>query len=163
MQGNGHLRRSAELAVERHEAFGELLNRQEKSRLVDHGVVRSTVPGEFLCRPHQIDTRSYLLAVGEVEVRDRAEMKSTVLARLGWSGLFGEIAALFCLPRISAIRVSQPSVLLAISGDTLEKVISGRAELYDAVWFSVISSASRIPHYAVSRCFVMLRQTGWSH
>lgn len=133
MQGIGPRRQNVGQAVERHEAFGELLNRQEKAQLLDHGVVRRAVPGEFLCRPHQIDTRSYILAIGEVEVRDSAERKSTVLARLGRSELFGEIAALFCLPRISAVRVSQPSVLLEISGDTLEKVISGRAELYDAV------------------------------
>lgn len=133
MQGNGHLQQSVEQAIERQVAFGELLNQQEKAQFLDYGVVRSAAPGEFLCRPHQIDTRSYILAIGEVEIRDSTEEKGAVLARLGRSELFGEISALFHLPRISAVRVSRPSVLVEIPGDILEKVISSRPELYDAV------------------------------
>jgi len=132
-EGNEHLRQTVEQAIERQEAFGELLTRQEKEQLLDYGVVRSAVAGEFLCRPHQVDTRVYILVIGEVEIRDSAEEDGTVLARLGRSELFGEISALFRLPRISAVRVSRPSVLLEIPGDILEKVISSRPELYEAV------------------------------
>jgi len=133
MHGDGQLRDTVEQAIERQEAFGELLTQAEKEQLLDYGVVRSAAPGELLCRQHQVDTRVYILVIGEVEVRDVAEGEGTVLARLGRGELFGEISALFRLPRISAVRVSRPSVLLEIPGDILEKVISGRAELYHAV------------------------------
>ncbi|MDZ7805418.1 cyclic nucleotide-binding domain-containing protein [Thiohalophilus sp.] len=133
MQGNGQLRETVEQAIERQEAFGELLTQVEKELLLDFGVVRSAAPGELLCRPDQVDTRVYILVIGEVEVLDAVEQEGTVLARLGRGELFGEISALFRLPRISAVRVSRPAVLLEIPGDVLEKVISGRPELYHAV------------------------------
>lgn len=133
MQGNGQLRETVEQAIERQDAFGELLTQTEKELLLDYGVVRSAAPGELLCRPDQVDSRVYILVIGEVEVLDAVEQEGTVLARLGRGELFGEISALFRLPRISAVRVSRPAVLLEIPGDVLERVISGRPELYHAV------------------------------
>ncbi|MDR9436451.1 MAG: cyclic nucleotide-binding domain-containing protein [Thiohalophilus sp.] len=133
MEGNGQLRETVEQAIERQDAFGELLTQAEKELLLDFGVVRSAAPGEYLCRPDQVDTRVYILVIGEVEVLDAVEQEGAVLARLGRGELFGEISALFRLPRISAVRVSRPAVLLEIPGDVLERVISGRPELYHAV------------------------------
>ncbi|MDY6978583.1 MAG: cyclic nucleotide-binding domain-containing protein [Pseudomonadota bacterium] len=133
MQGNGQLRETVEQAIERQDAFGELLTQAEKELLLDFGVVRSAAPGELLCRPDQVDTRVYILVIGEVEVLDAVQHEGTVLARLGRGELFGEISALFRLPRITAVRVSRPAVLLEIPGDVLERVISGRPELYHAV------------------------------
>lgn len=133
MQGNGQLRETVEQAIERQDAFGELLTQAEKELLLDFGVVRSAAPGELLCRPDQVDTRVYILVIGEVEVLDAVQQEGRVLARLGRGELFGEISALFRLPRISAVRVSRPAVLLEIPGDVLERVISGRPELYHEV------------------------------
>ncbi len=134
MKRNGQLFQTVEQAIESQEAFGELLAPGEKERLLDFGVIRSAAPGEVLCRPNQVDTRVYILVIGEVEVRDRlADEGANVLARLRRGELFGEISALFKLPRISAVIVSRPSVLLEIPGDILEKVINGRPELYHAV------------------------------
>lgn len=133
MQGDGQLRETIDQAIERQDVFGELLTRDEKEHLLDFGVVRSASPGELLCRANQIDSRVFILVIGEVQVRENDEEDSTILARLGRGELFGEISALFRLPRISSVRVSRPSVLLEIPGDVLEKVISGRAELYRAV------------------------------
>ncbi len=133
MQGKGQLRETVEQAIERQDAFGELLTQDEKELLLDFGIVRSAAPGELLCRPNQVDSRVYILVIGEVEVLDSAEQGGTVLARLGRGELFGEISALFHLPRISAVRVSRPAVLLEIPGDVLERVINSRSELYRAV------------------------------
>ncbi len=134
MARNGQLSQTVEQAIESQEAFGELLTLDEKEQLLDFGVVRSAAPGEVLCRPNQVDTRVFILVIGEVEVRDSLEVEEgSVLARLRRGELFGEISALFRLPRISAVIVSRPSVLLEIPGDILEKVISGRPELYHAV------------------------------
>jgi CRP-like cAMP-binding protein len=75
----------------------------------------------------------FILVMGEVQILEEDSQDSPVLARLGRGELFGEISALFRLPRISTVRVSRPSVLLEIPGDVLEKVISGRPTLYRAV------------------------------
>jgi CRP-like cAMP-binding protein len=131
---NRQLYETVEQAIAGQEAFGELLTEQERQRLLDFGVVRSASPGEVLCRPNRTDTRVYILVIGEVEVSDALpEEGGKVLARLRRGELFGEISALFKLPRISAVVVTRPSVLLEIPGDVLEKVISGRPELYHAV------------------------------
>lgn len=120
-------------AIDNQTAFGELLSPEEKQQLLDHGVVRSAVPGDVLCQQHQMDTRVYILVMGEVEVRDGDEHNGTVLARLRNGELFGEISALYKLPRVSTVVVSKPSVFLEIPGDILEKVITGRSELHKAV------------------------------
>lgn len=133
MSQQGKVMHAAEKAISTHGAFGELLNRQERQFLMDHGVVRSAVPEEILCHRHQLDTRVYILILGEVEVSDTVDGKRIVLARLGPGEVFGEISALFRIPRISDVTVTQPSVLIEIPGDILEQLISARPELQSAV------------------------------
>jgi len=127
---------AAEKAINAHDAFGELLNGQEKQYLVDHGVVRSAAPGDILCQRHQFDTRVYILVLGEVEVSDTVDGKHIVLARLGPGELFGEISALFRIPRVSDVTVTRPSVLIEIPGDVLETVLLARPKLQLAMFES---------------------------
>lgn len=127
---------AAEKAINAHDAFGELLNGQEKQYLVDHGVVRSAAPGDMLCHRNQFDTRVYILVLGEVEVSDTVDGKHIVLARLGPGELFGEISALFRIPRVSDVTVTRPSVLIEIPGDVLETVLLARPKLQLAMFES---------------------------
>jgi cAMP-dependent protein kinase regulator len=133
MPKQGKVMHAAEKAISAHGAFGELLNGQEKQFLIDHGVVRSAALEEILCRRHQLDTRVYILILGEVEVSDTVDGKRIVLARLGPGEVFGEISALFRIPRISDVTVTRPSVLIEIPGDILEQVISARPALQMAI------------------------------
>ena len=133
MSEQGKVMYAAEKAISSHGAFGELLNGQEKRFLMEHGVVRSAVSDEILCHRHQLDTRVYILILGEVEVSDYVDGKRIVLARLGPGEVFGEISALFHIPRISDVTVTQPSVLIEIPGDILDQLISARPQLQLAV------------------------------
>ncbi|NNF96050.1 MAG: cyclic nucleotide-binding domain-containing protein [Halobacteria archaeon] len=133
MSQQGKVMHAVEKAISAHGAFGDLLDGQEKQYLMDHGVVRSAAPDEVLCRRQQLDTRVYILVLGEVEVSDTVDGKHIVLARLGPGEVFGEISALFRIPRISDVTVSQPSVLIEIPGDVLEQVLSARPELQLAI------------------------------
>lgn len=133
MPEQGKVMHVAEKAISAHGAFGELLNGQEKQFLMDHGVVRSASQDDVLCHRQQLDTRVYILVLGEVEVTDTVDGKRIVLARLGPGEVFGEISALFRIPRISDVTVTQPSVLIEIPGDILEQVISARPELQLAI------------------------------
>ncbi len=133
MPQQGKVMHAAEKAINSHGAFGELLNAEEKRFLMDYGVVRSVAQDEVLCRRQMLDTRVYILVLGEVEVSDTVDGKRIVLARLGPGEVFGEISALFRIPRISDVTVTQPSVLLEIPGDILEQVISARPELQLAI------------------------------
>ena len=136
MPQDGKVMHAAEKAINAHDAFGELLNGQEKQYLVDHGVVRSAAPGDILCQRHQFDTRVYILVLGEVEVSDTVDGKHIVLARLGPGELFGEISALFRIPRVSDVTVTRPSVLIEIPGDVLETVLLARPKLQLAMFES---------------------------
>ena len=136
MSQDGKVMHAAEKAINAHDAFGELLNGQEKQYLVDHGVVRSAAPGDILCQRHQFDTRVYILVLGEVEVSDTVDGKHIVLARLGPGELFGEISALFRIPRVSDVTVTRPSVLIEIPGDVLETVLLARPKLQLAMFES---------------------------
>jgi len=108
--------------------FGELLNPEERQYLVDHGTVRSVIPGERICVHQQLDCRVYLLVIGEVAVTEGVERRE--LTRLGPGEMFGEIGALFRLPRIADVTATKPSVVLELPGDVLEKIIAGRPELH---------------------------------
>lgn len=113
--------------------FGELLTPEEKEYLLDHGRVRHAAPGEILCRRHQLDSRVYIIVMGEVEVFDASDDAPQRIARLGKGEICGEISALFKIPRISDAIVSRSSVLVEIPGEVLDKVINTRKELYKAI------------------------------
>ncbi len=128
------LREIAGEAISSQLAFGELLSADEKRYLLDHGVVRSAKAGDVICEQHQLDTRVYILVIGGVEVTEGgAEQERVVLANLRRGEIFGEISALFKLPRISTVTVTRPSVMLELSGEVLETLINNRPLLRDAV------------------------------
>ena len=114
--------------------FGELLLPDERQRLMDHSQVRKVMPGEVLCQQQEHDNRVFILLLGEVEVTESQSASPIVLARLRRGEIFGEIAALFHLPRISTVTASKSSVVLDIPGDIFENVIKQRRALRDAVW-----------------------------
>ena len=133
MQQQDRLLDAVQQAVKNHDTFGDLLLPEEKEYLLDHGVVRSVQEGEFLCRQNQLDTRVFILVIGEMEVSQGEGNNRVVLSRLRRGSLFGEISALFKTPRVSNVVATKPSVLLEIPGDVLEKIVSYRSELLDAV------------------------------
>lgn len=124
---------AVEQAVERHEIFGDLLTSREKEYLLDRGVVRSVQPGTKLCQQHQRDNRVFILVVGEVEASAGEDAGRTHIANIKQGELFGEIAALFGMPRICDITVTRPSVVLDIPSEVLRSIVEARAELRDAV------------------------------
>ncbi|MBI3561702.1 MAG: cyclic nucleotide-binding domain-containing protein [Gammaproteobacteria bacterium] len=122
-----------EQAVERHQLFGDLLTTAEKQYLLDRGIVRSVMPGVQLCRQFQRDNRVFILVVGEVEVTAGSDAGKTHISTLKQGEIFGEIAALFGMPRVCDVTVSRPSVVLEIPSEVLNQIIDARTELRDAV------------------------------
>jgi len=124
---------AVEQAVERHEIFGDLLTPVEKEYLLDRGIVRSVAPGVKLCQQHQRDDRVFILVVGEVEASSGEDTAKTHIANIKQGELFGEIAALFGMPRICDITVTRPSVVLEVPSAVLRSIIEARGELREAV------------------------------
>jgi len=124
---------AVEKAVASHQLFGDLLTAVEKEYLLDRGIVRSVAPGIRLCRQHQRDDHVYILVVGEVEASAGEDTGKTHIANIKQGELFGEIAALFGMPRICDITVTRPSVVLEIPSAVLRTIIEARSQLRDAV------------------------------
>jgi CRP-like cAMP-binding protein len=124
---------AVERAVERNEIFGDLLTSIEKEYLLDRGIVRSVAPGVKLCQQHQRDDRVFILVVGEVEASAGEDTGKTHIASIRQGELFGEIAALFGMPRICDITVTRPSVILDVPSHVLRTIVEARAELRNAV------------------------------
>lgn len=122
-----------EKAVEDHQLFGDLLTTVEKEYLLDRGLVRSVAPGTRICHQHQRDDRVFILVVGEVEASAGEDNARTHIANIKQGELFGEIAALFGMPRICDITVTRPSVILEIPSSVLRSIIEARNELREAV------------------------------
>ena len=120
-------------AVDQHQLFGDLLTTVEKQYLLDRGVVRSVLPGVKLCRQAQRDDKLFILVVGEVEASSGEDSSKTHIASLKQGEIFGEIAALFGMPRVCDITVVRPSVVLEIPSEVLRSIIEARVELRDAV------------------------------
>lgn len=131
--GNQEVIAAVEQAVASHQLFGDLLSTIEKEYLLDRGVVRSVAPGIRLCQQHQRDDRVYILVVGEVEASAGEDTGKTHIANIKQGELFGEIAALFGMPRICDITVTRPSVVLEIPSSVLRSIIETRRDLRDAV------------------------------
>lgn len=122
-----------ENAIDNQTSFGDLLQAEEKQRLIDHATVHSAGVGDILCKQGENDRRVFIIVMGEVEVSEGNADNQVVLAHLKRGEVFGEISALFESARISNVTVTKPSVLLIIPGDSFEKIITGRSELYNAV------------------------------
>jgi CRP-like cAMP-binding protein len=133
MQQRDSLLDVVEQAVHDHHTFGDLLLAEEKQYLLDHGVVRSVQEGEYLCRQDQLDTRVFILVIGEMEVSQGQGESRRILSKLRRGELFGEISALFKTPRVSDVIATKPSVLLEIPGEVLEKIVTSRSELLDSL------------------------------
>ena len=122
-----------ETAIDSQTAFGELLTAEEKQTLIDHGTIHSAAIGEVLCKQGENDRRVFIIVMGEVEISEGSDENQVVLAHLKRGEIFGEISALFDSPRISNVKVTRPTVLLIIPGESFEKVITGRSTLYSAI------------------------------
>ena len=133
MDKNEKIYHAIEKAIDEQTSFGDLLLAEEKQTLIDLGTIHSVAINDMLCQQGEKDRRVFIIVIGEVEVSEGHGDNQVVLAHLKRGEVFGEISALFYSARISNVRATKPSVLLTISGELFEKVITGRSELYDAI------------------------------
>lgn len=103
--------------------LGDLFTAENKSTLLNYSLIRPANVGEVLCHQGQIDQTLYLLVQGEVEVNALANNEKTSMARLGAGELIGEISALFSVPRIANVVVTQPSVVVEISANVFWNIL----------------------------------------
>ena len=128
-----NLVKTASDSIAGHDIFGNLLSAEERKLLMERGVVRSFSTGQVICRQHERDANLYIVLLGEVEVSEGDKTNKLVLARLVKGEVFGEISALFRMPRISSVSAAKPTVVLEIAGDIFEEIIDPNPALRNAI------------------------------
>ena len=121
-------------AMQKNPIFGDLLSAEDREYLLTRGTIRAVQPGEILCKQYQRDTSVYMLINGAVEVTEEVQNSSISLGKLYSGEVFGEIAALFMMPRIATVTVIKPSVVLEIPGEVLGELVERVPVLRDAVF-----------------------------
>jgi len=121
-------------AIQKNKLFGDLLTTEDREFLMQHGLVKTATPGEILCQQNQQDDRVFIILNGRVEVTEEVNGEKVKLGELYAGELFGEISALFMMPRIATVTVMVPSVVLEIPGEVLEELIEKVPVIRDAVF-----------------------------
>ena len=95
-------------AMQKNPIFGDLLSQQDREYLLERGTIRVAGVGEVLCKQYQRDSHVFVLINGAVEVTEEVQNKTVSLGKLQSGEVFGEIAALFMMPRIATVtRISR--------------------------------------------------------
>ena len=124
---------TAKDSIAGHAIFGDLLNEREKQYLMERGVVRSYSIGQVICHQHEREPNLYIILMGEVEVIEGERNNKLVLAHLSKGEVFGEISALFRMPRVSTVLAAKPTVVLEIAGDVFEEMLEQNQLLRNAI------------------------------
>ncbi|MDH5445904.1 MAG: cyclic nucleotide-binding domain-containing protein [Gammaproteobacteria bacterium] len=125
--------KTADKSISNHEIFGNLLKQEEKQFLMDRGIVCSYGTGQVICQQNERKSSLYIVLLGEVEVNEGDGHNKVVLAHLDKGEVFGEISALFGIPRVSNVVASKPTVVLEITGTIFEEVIKKNPTLLKAI------------------------------
>jgi CRP-like cAMP-binding protein len=134
MTDTNDIRKTACGAVRENPLLGDLLSAADREFLVEQGRVIVEDAGAVLCRQHQQDTRVFIILDGSVEVTEEVQGRTITIRTLHTGELFGEIAALFMMPRIATVTVTQPAVFLEIPGHALEQLVERLPKLREAVF-----------------------------
>lgn len=121
-------------AINRRKHFGELLTPEDRKYLIEHGLVYQASSGTILCQQNKIGDDLFIILHGEVEVSEKAGEKRKVLGKLSTGELFGEIAALYSVPRIATVSAYKPSVILEVSKTDFLALLEHAPNLKDLVY-----------------------------
>jgi len=121
-------------AMQKNPIFGDLLTHEDREYLLERGTINVVDKGTVLCRQYQRDRKVFVLINGAVEVTEEVHDKTVTLGKLYSGEVFGEIAALFMIPRIATVTVLKLSVVLEIEGDVLGDLIDRVPVLREAVF-----------------------------
>jgi CRP-like cAMP-binding protein len=132
--------------------FSELLELEDRQFLVKNSLVYQASPGTILCHQHSVDKVLYVILYGEVEVSEDVQGQKVPLGTLKSGDIFGEIAALFTVPRIATVTATKPTVVLEIPADKfaslIDRVPNLREAVYQRLYERSLETALRsMPHF----------------
>lgn len=114
--------------------FDDLLSLEDRKFLLKHGQVYQADSGTVLCHHNQTGNDLFIILQGEVGITENEDANSKVLGKLGPGELFGEISALFSVPRIASVVANKPSVILKLSKNDFMTLLEQAPDLKDMVY-----------------------------
>jgi ABC-type multidrug transport system fused ATPase/permease subunit len=108
-------------------------------------------PGEYVFRQGDPGDRAYVVLEGEVDVVLQQPQGETVLATLGSTQIFGEMALLASQPRTTSIRCKSHTRMLAIRQDVFIKLVQEDANIALAITRVLIGRLSNTLRDAARR------------
>lgn len=121
-------------AINRKKHFGELLNPDDRRFLIEHGLVYQASSGTVLCQQDKVGEDLYIILHGEVEISEQAGEKRKIIGKLSTGELFGEISALFAVPRIATVSAHKPSVILEVGKSDFLELLDKEPGLKEMVY-----------------------------
>ena len=101
----------------------ESLKKSEINRIVESGVVRTIERGKLLFRKGDVGHEMFIVLKGKVDIIDEYDTKKKILAELGTGEIFGEMAMFEKRVRSAHALVKEPSQILVLSEDALDKLL----------------------------------------
>jgi CRP-like cAMP-binding protein len=125
---------SSYFPFQEHAAFGHQLSLEDRRFLVQNSLVYQASPGTIICHQNGTERVLYIMLYGEVEVSEEVQGRKIVLGHLKSGELFGEISALFTVPRIATVTALKPAVVLEIPADKFAELIDRTPMLRELVY-----------------------------
>jgi len=134
MQKENSIYASIESTLQDVNVFGELLTEQDREFLIKHSLIIPTKAGKIICRQNETNNSLFLLLSGEVSITTKNDGEEIELGKLENGEMFGEISALYCLPRIATVTTTKSTVLLEIPSETFSELLTNNTLLHTAVY-----------------------------
>ena len=98
--------------INKNTLFGDILNPEQREFLISRSLVKSAKEGETLCEQGEMGHDLFLIINGEVEVQKWHKGRFLRLAHIKSGELFGEVAAVYDIPRIATVVTTKQTVYL---------------------------------------------------
>lgn len=99
------------------------LGKSDISRILDLGMIRPIDKGKLLFKKGDIGHEMFVLLKGKIDIIDEYGTHKKILAELGPGEIFGEMAMFEKHQRSAHALVKEPSQVLVLSEDVLDKMI----------------------------------------
>jgi CRP/FNR family transcriptional regulator, cyclic AMP receptor protein len=101
----------------------------ELEMLVGAAIERSYTAGQDLCREGAVGTACYCIVLGVVDVIKRLPQGESSIATLQAGSIAGQLALIQNVPRTATLRARTDTVVLQLSRDTFERLLSACSPL----------------------------------
>ena len=117
--------------------FTGLLTDEQRNELLSKGIRIRVKAGDCICEQHSTGDEIFVVLEGEVEVRENLQNTVIPIGKLGTGELFGEIAAIFSVPRIATVVATTESEILVVDAGSFNQTLDKLPEIKHSVYVNL--------------------------